>query len=146
MRNRLREVPDLTNNQDSCDFIHFRNVAQGIAKWSQVLSEAYRCTRPGGHIELSESHREFGIMHDGPWLRNDLIRFFFSAYLISDDGSLKEDNPGARWSRHLNDAMIASHRTPSSEEIFRKRLENAGFVDVQTFTLPLVVGPWAKDK
>jgi hypothetical protein len=70
----------------------------------------------------------------------------FSAYLISDDGTLKEDNPGARWSRKLNEAMIASNRPPSSEALFRERLEKASFVDIQTFTLPLVVGPWAKDK
>jgi hypothetical protein len=71
---------------------------------------------------------------------------FFLAHLTSDDGSLKDDNPGALWSRHLNDAMIASNRAPSSEKLFRERLEKAGFVDVQSFTLPLVVGPWAKDK
>jgi len=28
------------------DFIHFRNVAQGITKWPQVLAEANRCALP----------------------------------------------------------------------------------------------------
>jgi hypothetical protein len=68
------------------------------------------------------------------------------AYVGCDDGSLADDNPIVRYSRLLNDAMIASGRVPSSEKLFRERLENAGFVDVQTFALPLPVGPWAKDR
>jgi hypothetical protein len=59
---------------------------------------------------------------------------------------LKDDNPVARYCRLLNDAVIASGRVPSSEELFKERLEKAGFVDVQSFTLPLPVGPWTKDK
>jgi hypothetical protein len=68
------------------------------------------------------------------------------AYARCDDGSLKADNPLVRYSRLLSDAMIASGRAPSSEELLRERLEKAGFVDVQSFTLPMLMGPWAKDK
>jgi hypothetical protein len=42
--------------------------------------------------------------------------------------------------------MIASGRVPQSEELLRERLEKAGFVDVQSFTLRLPIGPWAKDE
>jgi hypothetical protein len=31
----MRRTPKLTNKQDSFDFIHFRSVAQGIAKGSR---------------------------------------------------------------------------------------------------------------
>jgi hypothetical protein len=68
------------------------------------------------------------------------------AYMLSDDGSLKEDNPLARWSSLLNDALKASGRVAASEELLRDRLEKAGFVDVQSFTLRMPMGPWAKDK
>jgi hypothetical protein len=64
----------------------------------------------------------------------------------SDDGSLTEDNPLARWSSLLNEALNASGRVAASEELLRERLEKAGFVDVQAFTFFLPFGPWAKDK
>jgi hypothetical protein len=46
----------------------------------------------------------------------------------------------------MSDAMVASGRAVASEELLRERLETAGFVDVQSFTLQLPIGPWAKDK
>jgi hypothetical protein len=64
----------------------------------------------------------------------------------SDDGSLGEDNALTRWGTLLYDAMIATDRAPPSEELLRERLEKAGYVDVQTFTVRLPIGPWAKDK
>jgi hypothetical protein len=69
-----------------------------------------------------------------------------SAYFQSDDGSLKEDNPLAQWSNLMKEALSASGREHPSEQLLRQRLEKAGFVDVQAFTLPVPVGPWAKDK
>jgi hypothetical protein len=63
-----------------------------------------------------------------------------------DDGTLKDDNPISKYCRLLNDAVIASGRVPSSEQLFKERLEKAGFVYVQSWTLPLPIGPWAKDK
>jgi hypothetical protein len=68
------------------------------------------------------------------------------AYCQSDDGSLKEDNPLVRWGGLVRDAMVATGRAPQSEELLRERLEKAGFVDVQSFTLKQPFGPWAKDK
>jgi hypothetical protein len=59
---------------------------------------------------------------------------------------LKEDNPLARNSILLQEALIASGRVSLSEELLRKRLEKAGYADVQSFTLKLPFGPWAKDK
>jgi 2-polyprenyl-3-methyl-5-hydroxy-6-metoxy-1,4-benzoquinol methylase len=46
-------------NQNTFDLIHFRGVAQGITKWSQVLKAAYKCLKPGGHIELSDMSSKF---------------------------------------------------------------------------------------
>jgi hypothetical protein len=63
-----------------------------------------------------------------------------------DDGSLGEDNALTRWGTLVVDAMIATGREPASEELLRERLEKAGYVDVQTFTLHIPSGPWAKDQ
>jgi hypothetical protein len=68
------------------------------------------------------------------------------AYMRSDDGSLKEDSPLRRFGNLMIEAMIASGRVPQSEELLRRRLEKAGFVDVQSFTLKQPFGPWAKDE
>jgi hypothetical protein len=34
-------------------------VSVGIAKWPEVLKNAYRCLKPGGYVELSELGSEF---------------------------------------------------------------------------------------
>jgi hypothetical protein len=64
----------------------------------------------------------------------------------SDDGSLKEGNPLTRFGNLMNDALIATGRATPSEELLRERLQKAGFADVQSFTIHLPVGPWAKEK
>jgi hypothetical protein len=64
----------------------------------------------------------------------------------SDDGSLREDNALTHFGNRMNDALIATGRAPPSEERWRARLEDAGYVHVQSFTLKQPVGPWAKDK
>jgi hypothetical protein len=46
----------------------------------------------------------------------------------------------------MQEAMIVTGRASPSEELLRGRLEKAGYVDVQSFTLRLPFGPWAKDK
>jgi hypothetical protein len=46
----------------------------------------------------------------------------------------------------MNEAMKASNRVAPSAELLRGRLEKAGFIDVQAFTLRLPIGPWPKDK
>jgi hypothetical protein len=69
-----------------------------------------------------------------------------SVRAFSDDGSLRDDNALTRFGDLMTDALIATDRAAPSEELLRERLEKAGFVDVQSFTLRLPVGPWAKDK
>jgi hypothetical protein len=59
---------------------------------------------------------------------------------------LNEDNPLARWSSLLRKAIVASGRVTPTEILLREKLEKAGYVDVESFTLRLPMGPWAKDK
>jgi hypothetical protein len=69
-----------------------------------------------------------------------------SVLAYSDDGSLKEDNALTRFGDLMTNALIATDRAAPSEELLRERLEKAGYVDVQSFTVRLPIGPWAKDK
>jgi hypothetical protein len=64
----------------------------------------------------------------------------------SDDGTLTSDNPMIQWAFAMEEAMAKTGRVPPSEEQLRTRLEKVGFVDVQSFTLKMPVGPWAKDE
>jgi ubiquinone/menaquinone biosynthesis C-methylase UbiE len=143
-RIRLQRAPKLITNQNLFDFIHFRCVVQGITNWPYVLSEAYRCLKPGGYVELSETSSKLGeiFMSSLSWTFSDVLL----AYMGSDDGSMSEENPLVRWSKLMKEAMIASGRVAPSEELLRERLEQAGYVDVQSFTLKQPFGPWAKDR
>jgi ABC-type sulfate transport system substrate-binding protein len=46
----------------------------------------------------------------------------------------------------MEEAMSKTGRVRPSEEQLKKRLEKAGFVDLQAFTVKQPVGPWAKAK
>jgi hypothetical protein len=78
-----------------------------------------------------------------PQKYSNLIR---SVHPQSDDDSLKEDNPLSRFGDLMNDALIATGRTATSEELLKEMLEKAGYVDVQSSTFRQPIGPWAKDK
>jgi ubiquinone/menaquinone biosynthesis C-methylase UbiE len=109
----------------SFDFIHARNLAQGIGNWSMVMGEIYRCTRPGGYVELCE----------------------VGAETLSDDGSMAEDNAFKRAVDIVNKgAMEKLGRPPATEEGLVKRLKEAGFVDVVAKKYKHVYGPWPKDR
>lgn len=43
-----------TWDDDHFDFIHVREMFGSIADWKTFLAEAYRCTKPGGWIEVVE--------------------------------------------------------------------------------------------
>lgn len=44
-----------TFSPNKFDLVHIRNLAQAISDWPRLLAEAFRCTKPGGYIELSEA-------------------------------------------------------------------------------------------
>jgi hypothetical protein len=46
----------------------------------------------------------------------------------------------------MKEAMTGSGRVTPSEELLRTRLEDAGYVDVQSFTMKQPFGPWAKER
>jgi hypothetical protein len=59
---------------------------------------------------------------------------------------LTPENAITRWGLAMEEAMAKSGRVCLRAEEMRSRLEAAGFVDVQTFTLKQPIGPWAKAK
>jgi ubiquinone/menaquinone biosynthesis C-methylase UbiE len=114
---------DWTYKPGTFDLIHARNVAPSIGNWPQLMAEMYKCTKPGGYVELSE----------------------FGAQLFSDDGSIKEENPLNVSVQLTNKAMATLGRPFPVIGTLKKRLEDAGFVDVVEKFYKQPFGPWPKD-
>jgi len=102
-----------------------RNLAQSITNWDLVLSEMYRCTKPGGYIELAELGGE----------------------LFSDDNTLTADNALKRCYDLVSvEALPRIHRYPPKPERMVGFLEKAGCEDIQVFTFKQPCGPWPRDR
>ncbi|KAI5844900.1 S-adenosyl-L-methionine-dependent methyltransferase [Tricharina praecox] len=116
---------DWAYKKDSFDFIHIRNLAQGISNWPKVLDDAYHCLQPGGYIELSDTGVTFHC----------------------DDGTMLPDNTAKCWGEAMTEAMAKAGRPPPSDaRHLRDRLTAAGLVDVHSYAIKQPFGPWAKDK
>lgn len=112
-----------THQAGTFDLIHARNIAPSISNWPKVMAEMYRCTKPGGWVELSE----------------------FGAELFSDDGTVKPDSPLNVAVQLTKKAMAAIDRPFPVAGTLKKRLEDAGFVDVHERIYRQPIGPWPKD-
>jgi hypothetical protein len=87
-----------------------------------MMSQCYRCTEPGGYVELAELGFE----------------------LFSDD-----DTNGPAFDKFIKllaEACEKIGRPPATEAILRERLAKAGFQDIQIKSFKQPFGPWAKDQ
>ncbi|KAF8242651.1 S-adenosyl-L-methionine-dependent methyltransferase, partial [Wilcoxina mikolae CBS 423.85] len=112
-----------TYREEFFDFIHCRNISQGISNWDLLMTEIYRCTIPGGHVELSE----------------------LAVSSHCDDGTMKPDNGMKRFTDLLSEAMVKMGRPPLTPNRLREFLEKAGFVDIKVHNVKQPIGPWPKD-
>ncbi|KAF8250010.1 S-adenosyl-L-methionine-dependent methyltransferase, partial [Wilcoxina mikolae CBS 423.85] len=114
---------DWTYDANLFDFIHLRNVAQGIGNWPKLMAEVYRCTKPGGYVELAE----------------------VSLPQHTDDNTAKGGT--SVWCDRMAEAMAKINRPfPSDHRDLTEKLENAGFVDVHYRLYKQPVGLWPKEK
>lgn len=100
-----------TFNSDSIDFVHIRYLAGSIQDWPALFKEAYRCTKPGGWIQSFDTSGGFE----------------------SDDGSVKENSALSQWGKIFAEGgrMLGRSFSLFEEEIQRRGIEEAGFVDLQ---------------
>ncbi|KAI5845349.1 S-adenosyl-L-methionine-dependent methyltransferase [Tricharina praecox] len=121
------EVDDVelewTYPPDNFDFIHARNLAQAINNWPKLYREMYRCTAPGGWVELGELGGE----------------------IFSDDNTLAPDNAVKRCFELTTQAMEKLGRPAAKGPAMKAGLEAAGFVDVEVITYKNAMAPWPKD-
>ena len=79
--------------------------------WHALFKEAFRCTKPGGYFETYEA----------------------SPHVYSDDDTLPENSATAQWGPLFINGGKAIGRsfTVVDDDIQRKAMKNAGFIDIQ---------------
>lgn len=109
----------------SFDYIHMRWLIGSIPDWSALFAEAYKACQPGGWVESLEPESGFR----------------------SDDGTVKDDTAVGQWGKFFNEGQKKTGRTFSvvRDDVQRKCMEEAGFVDIEEFEFKLPVGGWPKD-
>lgn len=105
------------------DFIFIRELFGSITSWDIFFREVFRCTRPGGWVEVVERGVE----------------------VLSDDGTIPPDHVYHKF----NQIMVQiGERGGKSLEIWReskRRVLSAGFVDVVESKYKWPLNGWPKD-
>jgi Methylase involved in ubiquinone/menaquinone biosynthesis len=105
--------------ENEFDFIHLRTMLGTIADWKKFYQEAYRCCKPGGWLEHHEEEPKW------------------TGY----NGEVTEDSPMGQWYKVFSEGGKKFGRTFTliSEDVQKKYMEEAGFVDIQVkdFKVPL---------
>lgn len=110
--------------QNYFDFIHLRNISQGINSWENLFYEMYRSVKPGGWVQLGES---------GPLLQ-------------CDDGSMKKNNGLKLIFELLNlDALPTIGRMIPTKDQMQEMFESAGFVDIECVRVKQPIGCWPEE-
>lgn len=108
------------------DFVNMRMLIGVIQDWSAIFKEAYRCCKPGGYVESMGT----------------------SCHFVSDDGSISPDSALAQWGKIWIEGGKAFGRTFDvySEDVQRKGMEEAGFVEIEFKDMVIPVGVWHPDE
>lgn len=109
------EIEDFTREwtfiPDSVDYIHMHWLMGSIVDWNAFFSEAYKACRPGGWVETLEGF----------------------CFIESNHCDLPADSALSQWSQFFVEGGKKLRRTflVLEEEVQRKGMEAAGFVDIQ---------------
>lgn len=108
------------------DFVHMRMLMGVIADWYDIFRQAYRTCKPGGYVET----------------------FIGSPQFKSDDGSVKPDSALGQWGKVFSEGGKKFGRTFDGveEDLQRKGMEAAGFVDIEVKDILCPIGTWHPDK
>ncbi|GKT48950.1 putative methyltransferase tdiE [Colletotrichum spaethianum] len=121
------EIDDIEKEwtwQEPFDFIFARHMNACFASWEKFLKQAYDNLEPGGYIELQDN----------------------AFPILSGDGTLKEDDPMARWSTLMMEGTELIGRPITVPAIFRQMLQEAGFEDVVEHKRVWPTSPWPKNE
>jgi hypothetical protein len=95
-----------------------RYLTGSLPDWNALFKSAFTCCKPGGYVESFEG---------APWLE-------------SDDGTVLESSALATWGKLFvqGGEKLGRTFTVVDEQLQRKGMEAAGFVDIQEFTRKVV--------
>jgi SAM-dependent methyltransferase len=121
------EVDDVTQEwtyqPDFFDFIHVREMFGSIPDWDYFLAEAFRCTKPGGYIEIVEH----------------------SVEPIADDDTQPPGHFYWEWGRTVVEMGEHNGKSFSIWKEAKERLERAGFVDAVEVPYMWPMNGWPRD-
>ncbi|KAI1660025.1 S-adenosyl-L-methionine-dependent methyltransferase [Daldinia decipiens] len=123
------EIDDLeqewTYAPNSFDYIHIRYMVGSVADWPKLFRQAFKTLKPGGWIESFEVEADYR----------------------SDDGTLKPDSAMIMWRDLFTEGgkKLGLSFTLISDDVQRKGIEDAGFVDMTVKDIKVPMGPWPAD-
>ncbi|KAK4153508.1 Phosphomethylethanolamine N-methyltransferase [Chaetomidium leptoderma] len=117
---------DWTYADDHFDYVHMRYLFGSVADWPALLQRAYRCCKPGGHVESFEA----------------------SCVFRSDDGSLADGTPMDQWGKVFVEAGKKFGRPFDvvGEGLVQDAFEKAGFEAITQWEFKCPIGAWPQDK
>ncbi|KAI5866986.1 S-adenosyl-L-methionine-dependent methyltransferase [Durotheca rogersii] len=106
----------------SFDFVHARYMIGGISDWPRFFRQAYAALKPGGWVESFEVEADYR----------------------SDDGTLAADSAMYAWRDLFNEggAKLGCPFNVITDDLQRKGMQDAGFVDISVRDLKVPMGPW----
>lgn len=110
--------------EGSVDFVHVREITQGVRDWSAVLAQAFRALRPGGLLEMSDTRQR----------------------VFDFDGTFGETVPMLSVEKVIHDMAEAIGIDLDPVPNLPHWLDYVGFERVAQRTEILPVGDWAKDE
>lgn len=110
--------------RNSFDLVHIRHLNGAIKDWGRLIKEAYRCTKPGGWIELAE----------------------YEFFLHSDDNSLPKNSSIYKYYDLCNQAATKLGREFIIAANLMPFLQEAGFESSHHQIMKIPFGTWPADK
>ncbi|KAG9250261.1 S-adenosyl-L-methionine-dependent methyltransferase [Emericellopsis atlantica] len=120
---QIDDVEDDWNYDEPFDFIFCRMLTGAIADWTRFFKQSFANLEPGGWCEVQ-----------------DIV-----APIQCSDGTLDPDSPLATWSRDLLRATQLAGRGIDGAKLYKRQMEEAGFVNVKEEIFIWPQCPWADD-
>lgn len=125
------EIEDLnqpwTFGSDSVDYIHIRWLTGCVKDWTELLQNAYRVLKPGGWVEV----------------------FDVDVTVRSDDNTVTSNTASGQWAHIFEEGGRRLGSTasfnPVTENLLRKGIDEAGFVNIHEETYKIPLSEWPKD-
>ncbi|UPK99997.1 hypothetical protein LCI18_010932 [Fusarium solani-melongenae] len=123
------EIDDCTQEwtftPETFDYVHIRYLVGTIPDWNELFRQAHKTLKSGGWLESFEA----------------------SPTIESDDGTVTPESAMGQWDKIFIEGSKSSGRsfTVLADNLQRKAMEEAGFVDIEEWNYKCPISPWPKD-